>query len=224
MGIRGASIKLSDGTQVTVESSDDDFTGEISERDQRQLVRELIRKIGDKPVELARGARIVMYESASGSRFSLHTSLWDLFRPRIKKYEEIYVAPSETRLLESGAVLLYGESPDTATPANFFIEKLPKVLKDHATEFGSLKGTFQVNIANDEGSKETWFLRLPEGRIARSLPGVTPDCTISLSDSAARKALSGDLNPLSYVFDAPTVQGDWELAKRLGNLLKAHLP
>ncbi|HSA58345.1 MAG TPA: SCP2 sterol-binding domain-containing protein [bacterium] len=226
MGIRGASIKLSDGTQVTVESSDDDFTGELDARDRKKLVRELIRKIRDDydgPVELARGARIVMYESADHARASLKSSFWDLFRPGVKRYEEIYMDPSATRLLESGSALLYGKSPDTATPENFFTQRLPKLLKDHAGDFASLQGTFKINIEGEGGSSETWFVKFPDGIIDRAMPGVTPDCTISLSESAARKAFSGDLDPLSYVFDKPSFQGNWNLAKRLASLLKGRM-
>ncbi|SRR5579885_3710194 len=74
MGIRGARLELENGKTISVESEDDDFTGDLSGRDQNRLVRELKRKIRDEydgeSVELAKGARIVMYESTNSAKWS----------------------------------------------------------------------------------------------------------------------------------------------------------
>jgi len=229
MGIRGASILLSNGKKISVESSDDEFTGDLSVKDQKTLARELIREIRKKfdgPVELARGARIVMYESANSARWS--PSFWSyLFRPSVTKYTEVYVDPSDEkneaaiRMMESGAVLLYGSAPDSFVPERFFLEKLPQVLKNHAGDFASVRGIFRVEIGEGDG-KETWFVQMPEGKSSKKPPTAVSDCTITLSESAARKALKGDFSPLSYVFDLPSLSGNQELAKQFGWLLKKY--
>lgn len=229
MGIRGASILLSNGKKISVESSDDEFTGDLSLKDQKTLARELIREIRKKfdgPVELARGARIVMYESANSARWS--PSFWSyLFRPSVTKYTEVTVDPTEqknpaaARLMESGAILLYGSAPNAFVPERFFLEKLPNVLKNHAGDFNSVRGIFRIDIGEDD-QKETWFVHMPEGKSSKTTPATAPDCTITLSESAARKALKGDFSPLSYVFDLPSISGNQDLAKQFGWLLKKY--
>lgn len=225
MGIRGASIELKNGKTISVESEDDAFTGDLSARDQKQLARELKRKIGDKydgeSVELAKGAKIVMYESATGSRWT--PSFWDyLFRAPITKYTEIQVDPSETSLIESGAARLYGTKAPLPEPTDreldFFEKRLPDVIKNNKDRFADIQGTFRINV--EKGA--TWVVKFPQGDIAQASKedNIAADCTIGVSQSALKKVMNRDFAITSYLLDRPDISGDEALAKRLGWLLK----
>ena len=228
MGIQGASIELNNGSTIKVESSGNGFTGDLSEQDEEHLIWELKKKIldeyGNESVELAKGARIVMYESANSGRWS--PSFWSyLFRPSVTKYAEMSIDPAKTTLIESGAAHLFGTKQPLPKPsdgeARFFEEQLPNLIKNNKARFSQIQGIFRIEM--EHGA--TWILKFPRGQIIQALSDgegndIVADCTIRVSQSALKKVMKKDFSMTSYVLDRPEISGNEALAKHLGWLLK----